>query len=366
MTIDTYRAEVIGSLLHPAYLIDARKRWKDGSLATRDYKRLEDQAAAEAIDLQTECGVDVVTDGEVRRGFFAGTFTEAIDGLSAAPAWEMSWTGDDDSVRFTLPFAVTEKLHRRRSLAAEEFTYSRGRTDKPLKVTLPSPFMMIYWWSTEQSPAAYPDPRDLFLDAARIVREEIDELIELGCTYVQIDAPEIAIIGVDEAYRQNFVDLTQLPADRILDQAADVLNEIVAGVPIAAALHLCRGNNSGRWTAAGSYDHIARRVLSRLTNFDKILLEYDDERSGTFEALRRLPQDKQLVLGLISTKRNVVEDRQATIDRIHEAASHYPLAQLAVSTQCGFASNETGNPIEVDVQRRKLQLVANVAHEVWG
>ena len=157
--------------------------------------------------------------------------------------------------------------------------------------------MMIYWWSKERSPAAYPDPWDLFLDAARIVREELDELIELGCTYVQIDAPEIAIIGVDAAYRQNFVDLTGLPADRILDEAADVLNEIVAQVPIATALHLCRGNNSGRWTAAGSYDEIAERVLARLTNFDKILLEYDDHRSGSFEALRRLPRTSSSSLG---------------------------------------------------------------------
>ena len=120
MSVDSYRAEVIGSLLHPEYLIEARRRWQEGALATSDYKHLEDQAAAEAIELQTECGTDVVTDGEVRRGFFAGTFTEAIDGLSSAPAWEMSWTGDDDNVHFTLPFAVTDKIRRRRSLAAEE------------------------------------------------------------------------------------------------------------------------------------------------------------------------------------------------------------------------------------------------------
>lgn len=365
MAHPTPRAEVIGSLLHPEELQSARQRWLAGALPTDAFKRAEDAAVDEALALQQDVGVDVVSDGEMRRMFFAATFSQAIDGLSESPSWEMHWVGDSDDVTFTLPFAVTDTLRRRRSLAAEEFTYLRGRTEKRIKATLPSPFMMLYWWSRETSPQAYPDPWEMFLDAAAIVREELLELRELGCTYVQIDAPELAIIGVDETYRQQFVDVTGLPAERILDEAAEVLDAMVADCGMTTAIHLCRGNNSGRWTAEGSYDRIVARVLGRLTAFDTVLLEYDDERAGGFDALAALTPDKTVVLGLVSTKRDAVEDRATLVGRVRDASRFYPLERLALSTQCGFASNEAGNPVSAENQRRKLALVADVAHEIW-
>lgn len=367
MTTDqTPRAEIIGSLLHPQELQAARKELLAGRLSPSDFKVIEDRAVDEALQLQKDAGVDVVSDGEMRRMFFAATFSQGIEGLSETPSWEMHWMGDNDEVEFTLPFAVTGKLRRRRSLAAEEFSYLRGRADVPVKVTLPSPFMMLYWWSRGSSPEAYPDPWDMFLDAASIVREELLELKELGCTYVQIDAPEIAIIGVDEAYREQFVSLTGLPAERILDEAADVLDGMVADSGMNIGIHLCRGNNSGRWTASGSYDRIVGRVLGRLSNFDTILLEYDDDRAGSFEVLGDLTPDKTLVLGLVSTKREDLESADELKARIEEASRFYPLERLAISTQCGFASNEAGNPVSAAVQRQKLELVAQVGHEVWN
>lgn len=363
-----FRAETVGSLLRPDELKQARLRWMEQRTPTPEYKRIEDRAVDAAIALQEELGLDVVTDGEQRRLLFMGSLTEAIGGLTPNPAWENEWHTAEGSSSFAAPVSVTARIHRVRSLAAEEFTYARARTTKPVKVTLPSPLMMAYLWSPEHSPAVYPDPFELFSDTIEVLRQEIRELVALGCPYVQIDAPELAVIGTDERYRDRFAELSGLPVERMLAEAADLLNGVVEGIdgPVFG-MHICRGNNEGRWMASGGYDRLVHEVLHRADAYDVFLLEYDDpSREGGFEPLAELPRDKVVVLGLLSSKDPELEAGEAVRSRIQAAARHYPLEQLALSTQCGFASTLAGNPIDEVTQTEKLRAVVDIARDVWG
>lgn len=361
-----FRAETIGSLLRPARLQEARNAWMKGSVPTHEFKRIEDGAVNDAIALQERVGLHVVTDGEMRRLIFTGTLTEAIDGLSSIPSPTWRWHGEkpEDEVDFQAPICVTGKIRRRRSLATEEFAYARGKTNKVIKMTLPSPLMLALFWSPEHSTAAYSDPFALFADAVDILRQEIHELAELGCRYIQIDAPEIATL-VDASQRQGTYAARGVSPERMLGEGVDMLNALVDAPGVTFGLHFCKGNNAGHWMSRGGYDTISQQVFRRATKYDTFLLEYDDQRSGSFEALRDIPQDKIVVLGLISTKRNALESADALVARIDDASRFFPREQLALSTQCGFASVFRGNPVTEAAQEAKLRLVVDVAHRVW-
>lgn len=366
-----YRAEVIGSLLRPAYLKEARKAREAGSLTAREFKRVEDRAVDEAVALQERSGVDVVTDGEMRRTHFIAPLTDVISGVKSIPAFTRVWKRPHEQgekaerTEIQVQCAVVERIRRQRSLTNEEFTYARSRATKPLKVTLPSPLMMTLRWSPEFSRDAYPDPFDLFADAAVIIRQEAQELAALGCEYIQIDAPELGMLCDAERRRQDFADRGMDP-DRLLTEGIDLINS-VADVPgVHFGLHLCRGNNRGYYVGEGGYESIAKQVFKRAGNFDRWLLEYDDWRSGSFEPLREVPTDRGVVLGLISTKRIELEPRDALLKRIEEAGRYFPREQLALSTQCGFGTVWEGNPIPDEIQESKLSLVAEIAHRAWA
>ncbi len=366
-----YRAEVIGSLLRPAYLKEARKAREAGSLTAREFKRVEDRAVDEAVALQERSGVDVVTDGEMRRTHFIAPLTDVISGVKSIPAFTRVWKRPHEQgekaerTEIQVQYAVVERIRRQRSLTNEEFTYARSRATKPLKVTLPSPLMMTLRWSPEFSRDAYPDPFDLFADAAVIIRQEAQELAALGCEYIQIDAPELGMLCDAERRRQDFADRGMDP-DRLLTEGIDLINS-VADVPgVHFGLHLCRGNNRGYYVGEGGYESIAKQVFKRAGNFDRWLLEYDDWRSGSFEPLREVPTDRGVVLGLISTKRIELEPRDALLKRIEEAGRYFPREQLALSTQCGFGTVWEGNPIPDEIQESKLSLVAEIAHRAWA
>jgi len=260
---------------------------------------------------------------------------------------------------------VTDKSLRRRSLATEEFAYARGKAKKMLKLTLPSPMMLALLWSPEHSTVAYSDPFALFADAVDILRQEVHELAALGCRYIQIDAPELATL-VDTTQRQATYVTRGVSPERMLGEGIDMLNALVDAPGVTFGLHLCKGNNAGHWMSEGSYDVISKQVFQRATKYDIILLEYDDHRSGSFEALRDVPQDKIVVLGLVSTKKTSVESPDELAVRIADASRYFPREQLALSTQCGFASVFKGNPVTEAIQEQKLQLVVNVAKQVWG
>jgi 5-methyltetrahydropteroyltriglutamate--homocysteine methyltransferase len=359
------RAEPVGSLLRSAELLEARREHEEGKLAAADFKRIEDAEVDQAVTLQEDAGLDVVTDGEQRRSHFAGPLSDVVDGLGEIPADRIDWHGSApaDEMEYTHQRAVTGKLRRGRSLAQEEFVYLRTSAMLPVKITLPSPLMMQTFWSQEHSTAAYRNPFDMFADAAELLSAEIAELAALGCEYVQIDAPELATL-VDGSVRAGFA-ARGIDPDRLLGDGVDMLNDMARAPGVRYALHLCRGNRDGHWMAAGGYASISKCVFRRLTHFDTFFLEYDDERSGGFEPLADLPKDRFVFLGLVSTKRPALEDPGLLLTRIDQAARYYPRDQLGLSPQCGFSSAIGTYPLDAAQQESKLRLVADVARRAW-
>jgi 5-methyltetrahydropteroyltriglutamate--homocysteine methyltransferase len=359
----TIRSDVVGSLLRPAYLLEARAALESGRLSPGEFKRLEDRAVDEAVALQEAAGLEVVTDGEMRRYAFFGHLIEALDGFDRLGGWAIPFRSEGgEELVFKRP-VVVEKLRWRRSMCAEEFSYLRARTTRPAKVTLVSTQQAAAYYEPEKSKGAYPS-RDAYLaDIVDFTRREVGELIRLGCTYVQIDAPQYAALldpALREGYRQRGSD-----PDRLIDACVEMDNAVIAGYPaITFGLHICRGNNQSMFYASGGYGPIAR-VFTR-SRFQRFLLEYDDERSGGFEPLRAVPEDRLAVLGLVTTKKPRLESVDELRRRLAEAATFIPLERLALSPQCGFASTLAGNRISPQDQRMKLARVAETARLVWG
>jgi 5-methyltetrahydropteroyltriglutamate--homocysteine methyltransferase len=360
-----YRADVVGSLLRPRYLSDARAAFEAGQLGAADFKRIEDRAVDQAIALQEGAGVDVVTDGEMRRFTFFDQLITAVEGLSEVPAKPVPFhSADGNDINFESPESVTGKLRRKQMLTPPEFAYARARASKPLKVTLPSPLMTYAMYTPEHSGDAYPDAFDMFHDAADLIREEARVLALQGCQYIQIDAPDLCEM-VDPVMREHWASLGIEP-DRVLSEGVELINSVADADGVYFTLHLCRGNYQSRWIAGGGYESISKQVFAQAPNFDGFVLEYDDPRAGTFEALADLPDDKVAVLGLVSTKTNDLESLDDLVGRVGEAARFHPKNALAVSTQCGFASVAMGNEITDRTQEEKLRLVAALARRVWG
>jgi methionine synthase II (cobalamin-independent) len=360
-----YRAEVIGSLLRPAYLKQARLDFAADRLSLPQFKAIEDQAVDEAIALQERAGVNIVTDGEMRRSGSVAPLSDYVEGFEAVAFDTRRWHMPNGGLtELPVPLTVTGKLRRLRSLAAEEFTYARARTKRAIKATLPSPLTLALRWSPEFSAAAYPDPFTLFADAVDILRDEVRELASLGCTYIQIDAPEIAML-VDSETRRHVYEKHGISPDRMLGEGIDMLNAVADAPEVTFAMHLCRGNNAGHWMSSGGYEAISKQLFKRADAYQIFLLEYDCERAGTFAPLADVPDDKIVVLGLVSTKRDEIESADELAHRVEAAAAYFPRDQMALSTQCGFASDAAGNPITEETERAKLELVADTAHRLW-
>jgi 5-methyltetrahydropteroyltriglutamate--homocysteine methyltransferase len=358
------RSDVVGSLLRPDYLRDAQARLERGAMTPAAYKTIEDRAVDEAVAMQQDAGLGVVTDGEMRRYAFYGHLVEALEGFDKYAGWSITFRdGEGHEAALKRP-VVVEKLKWRRQMAVEEFTYLRGRTTVPAKVTLLSAQQAAAYYDPDKSRAAYAT-RDAYLaDLVDFTRREIAELQRLGCEYVQIDAPQYAAL-LDEKIREGYRQRGSDP-DALLAASVELDNAIVEGHPgVTFGIHICRGNHKSMFYASGGYDRIAEQVFGR-ARFDRFLLEYDDERSGTFEPLRHVPEDRVIVLGLVSSKTPRLESRDDLRARIDEAARIVPLDRLALSPQCGFASTHEGNRLTPEEQRLKLALVASTAKEVWG
>jgi 5-methyltetrahydropteroyltriglutamate--homocysteine methyltransferase len=278
----------------------------------------------------------------------------AFHGESSEKDWE-----------FQSQVSVVEKISRKRMMTLEEFAYARAVARRPVKAMLPSPLLMYISWSPEHSKDAYPDPFELFADAARLMREEAEELARIGCTYIQIDAPDLGSL-VDPENRE-LRESIGMPTERTLSEGIDLINS-VADVPgVTFGLHLCKGNYGGTWIASGGYEMLSETLFQRATNFDVFLLEYDDPRSGSFEPLAKIPDDKTVVLGLVSSKRPELETVDGLVKRVDEASRYIDKERLAISPQCGFASVVIGaNPITEEIQEAKLKLVGDTADRVWG
>jgi 5-methyltetrahydropteroyltriglutamate--homocysteine methyltransferase len=358
------RSDVVGSLLRPEYLTQARKQREAGQLDAAGFKKIEDRAVDEAIALQEGAGLDVVTDGEQRRYAFYGHLVEALEGFDRLGGWAIPFHDEAGHELIQPRPVVVDRLRWRRSMCGEEYTYLRARTGHAAKVTLLSTQQAAAYYDPSRSAGDYAT-RDAYLaDLVDITRREIEELVRLGCTYVQIDAPQYAALldpKMREGYRQRGSDV-----DEMIDRTIELDNAVIAGFPgVTFGLHVCRGNNQSMFYASGGYDPIAERVF-RKTTYDRFLLEYDDARSGTFEPLRFVPEDRVVVLGLVTTKKPRVETPAELTERIHEAARIVPLERLALSPQCGFASTWEGNRITAEQQAAKLRVVAETAREVWS
>ncbi|HSB67973.1 MAG TPA: cobalamin-independent methionine synthase II family protein [Candidatus Methylomirabilis sp.] len=363
MGTTAFHSDVVGSLLRPEYLKEARQRWEAGGLGAAEFKRVEDRAVDEAVRLQEEAGLDVVTDGEMRRYAFFGHLIEALDGFDKLGGWAIPFHDEQGGELVFQRPVVVEKLRWRRSMCGEEFAYLRARSARPTKVTLISTQQAAAYYDPEKSKGAYPT-RDAYLaDVVDFTRREVEELVRLGCSYIQIDAPQYAALldpALREGYRQRGSD-----PDRLIDACIEMDNAVIGKRPdVTFGLHICRGNNQSMFYASGGYEPIAR-VFGR-SRFQRFLLEYDDLRSGGFEPLRAMPDDRVVVLGLVTTKKPRLESVDELRRRIQEASKFVPLERLALSPQCGFASTLAGNRISPEDQRRKLHRVAETSRLVWG
>ncbi|HET7479093.1 MAG TPA: cobalamin-independent methionine synthase II family protein [Rubrobacteraceae bacterium] len=367
----TAHADIVGSLLRPPELLEARELYAAGGMSAADFKAVEDRAVDWALGLQERAGMPVVTDGEMRRESFQSQLVEAVEGFAGhtLDAWLWGeWHGDesvgDKTTERPAALGVVGKLRRRRHLSVEEFVYARARTDRTIKVTLPSPSMYANLWSPELSRDAYPT-LDLFLeDVAEILREEVEELARLGAEYIQLDAPHYPLL-LDPKTRE-FYERRGWDLDRWLERGIELDNHVIGEHPgVTFAFHLCRGNQGSRWLVSGSYEPLARRVFGGI-RAGRLMLEYDDERSGGFEPLAHVPEDKVAVLGLVTTKTPRRETPEELETRIREAAEYIPLERLALSPQCGFATSVIGNAVGVEDEERKLRVISETAGRVWG
>ena len=358
-----YHGEVVGSLLRPSYLADARKQLESDEMSAAAFKVVEDRAVNDALALQEAAGIDVITDGELRRYAFFGHLIDSLEGFDKFGGWAIPFRDEaGEELVFKRP-VVVEKLQWKRSMCAEEWVYLRSRTSRSGKVTMISAQQAAAYYDPAKSQAAYPT-RDAYLaDIVDFSRREVEELIRLGCTYIQIDAPQYAALldaQMREGYRQRGND-----PDKMIDACIEMDNAIIDGHPgVTFGIHICRGNNQSKFYASGDYEPISR-IFSQ-SHFQRFLLEYDDARSGGFEPLRHVPQDRYVVLGLVTTKKPRLETADELKQRIKEAAQYFPLERLALSPQCGFASTMEGNHLTLEEQRQKLELVASVARQVWG
>jgi 5-methyltetrahydropteroyltriglutamate--homocysteine methyltransferase len=365
------RADVVGSLLRPPELLEARRRFAEGRISAAEFKGVEDRAVDWAIALQERAGLPVVTDGEMRRESFQSQMVEAVEGFGEHTIdaylwgeWHGEGTVGDRRIERPATLGVVGKLRRKRHLSVEEFVYARARTDRTIKVTLPSPSLYANFWSPELSKDAYPT-LDAFLEAvAEILREEVEELVRLGAVYIQLDAPHYPLL-LEERTRA-FYEARGWDIDRWLSRGIELDNHVMGGHPgVTFAFHLCRGNQGSRWLVSGSYEPLARRIFGGI-GAERLMLEYDDERSGGFEPLVHVPDHKVAVLGLVTTKTSRRESPEELEARILEASRFVPLERLAVSPQCGFATSVIGNSISVEDEEHKLRAIVETTERIWG
>ena len=374
------RTDVVGSLLRPAAVREARVALDDGKLTPEALRAIEDDAVRDAVWLQEDIGLDVVTDGEMRRLNFQDSFGAAVAGYdterSTLKVYEQRIEGAAPGQRWDIPTmgdAGTAVAHRRptrtrltlqHNVPLDEYLFVREVAVKPAKVSLIGPDRISQRFAYESSTSVYRDMGAFLADVVAIERQIVTSLVDAGCRYVHIDAPGFTAY-VDEP------SLLQMRArgedpERNLDRSLKAEAAVIADYPgIVFGIHLCRGNQRSMWHRDGTYDAIAERLFNVLPH-QQFLLEYDSPRAGSFEPLRFVPKGRVVVLGLVSSKVAELESVDELKRRIDEASRFLPIEQLAISPQCGFASDVVGNLLSADDQKRKLERVVEVARQVWG
>ena len=387
------RADHVGSLLRPSEVLDARRAGAGGppsggppadsaagkheieaghdviEAGAEALRTIEDRHVFRVLTRQRELGLDVLTDGELRRRHFMSDFTDAVDGFDVDDAVAMPWKAStaSDVPHGSVAGVVVRRLRRLRRLTAHEVPYLKAHSPGTFKVTLPSATLFpAIAYKPGITDKAYPSRSALLWDIVAVIKDEVRSLVADGVPYIQIDAPRYAFY-VDLKWREYVRTELATEPEAALDEAIQADNACLEGIRrpgLTVAIHLCRGNRRGHWFAEGGYEPIAEKLFGTL-NVDRFLLEYDDERSGTFEPLRFVPRGKTVVLGLVSSKRPALESPRELIRRIEDAARYVPLDDLALSPQCGFGTTMEGSPLTEEEQWAKLRLVADTAREVW-
>ena len=366
----TVRADVVGSLLRPTELLEARRDVVSGAISSEEFKAIEDGAVNRAIALQEAVGLEVVTDGEQRRLSFQSQMAEAVEGFGE---WNLDaflwgdWKGDprigDQRTRRPRSLGVVSKLERKRWLSVGEFVYLKRRTTRIPKVTLPSPSLFSNFWSMQKSSNAYATLEAFLADVTDILKDEVAELVRCGATYIQLDAPHYPLL-LDSRLRQ-FYESRGWTSEKWLQAGIEMDNAVIGSHPgVTFGFHLCRGNQGSRWLVEGGYDLIAKPIFKRI-GAQRFLLEYDGPRSGSFEPLKEVPEDKTVVLGLVTTKSPLRETVKDLTDRIREASRFVPRERLSISPQCGFGTSIIGNALSFEDQKRKLETLAATARVFW-
>jgi 5-methyltetrahydropteroyltriglutamate--homocysteine methyltransferase len=366
-TTPPYRADHVGSFLRPKPLLDAREQAQAGAISRAELRKVEDAAIRDIVKFQEDLGLQGVTDGEFRRTYFHVDFLESLDGVETRGGITARFHGKAGEVSFAQPVMhVTGKVRHARPIQLADFEFLKSVTKRVPKVTIPSPTMLHFRGGRAAiSEEAYPDLEAFYDDVAAAYREELQQLGNAGCRYVQLDDTNLAYL-CDPKLRAGAQSRGDDP-DELPRRYARLINAAIAGRPrdMTVCVHLCRGNFRSAWVAEGGYEPVAEALFRDLA-VDGYFLEYDDARSGDFSPLRFVPKGKIVVLGLVTTKVGSLESKDDLKRRIEEASRHVPLDQLALSPQCGFSSTVHGNEIMRESQAAKLRLVVETAQEVWG
>jgi 5-methyltetrahydropteroyltriglutamate--homocysteine methyltransferase len=376
-----YRAEHVGSLLRPPEVLDAQAAYAEKRMPLDELRRIEDAAILKALDLQKQAGIQVFSDGEYRRGNWAGDFPDAMDGyVEGPPPIPFEWRMPDGTERAPQEImrdiravpgqgnrVIGERLRQRHRLTAHESAFLKQHAPGPYKVTMPAAsYVTARGYKPGITDKAYANRGEVLQDVVKIVQTEIKALVDEGVPYIQLDNPHYPDYIPSsrlEQWRAIGIDPEKAIEDDLAADAACF--EGVDPNQVVRATHICRGNGRSAWHTEGGYERIAERVFN-MKNVDVFLLEYDTDRAGGFEPLRFMPKDRTVVLGLVTTKVGELEEKDDLLRRIEEASAYVPIENLAVSPQCGFASMAQGNLLSWDDQRRKLELVAETARTVWG
>ena len=361
-----YKADHVGSFLRPPALLEARQN----GTSAEHIREIEDREIARVLAKQQELGFSIFTDGEFRRRNFMSDFTDAVEGFDLGDAVARDWnaTQAKNASVSSVTGIVTSKLRQVRPLTGHELSFMKSHSPGAIKMTLPSATQFpAISYKNGVSDKAYPNHSALLWDIVEIMKTEMARLSAEGVRYIQIDAPRYSYF-MDPKWRDWIRTEFKSDPDDLLDESLRADNacfDAARRPGVILAIHLCRGNNRSHWYAQGGYDAIAEKLFGALA-VDRFLLEYDDDRSGTFHPLRFVPRGKTVVLGLVSSKRPQLENSDHLIQRVKEASRYVPLANLAVSPQCGFASTMEGNLLTEDEQWAKLRLVSETAHAIWG
>lgn len=361
-----FRADHVGSFQRPAELAAAARQFRQGAIDGAAFREVQDRCIRAIVAFQEGLGLQSVTDGEFRRRGWSAGFIDAVEGFGLKEG-TLGFRDESGEVGIAMSPYAKAKLKRKGTIVCGDFEFLKSVTSRTAKVTMPSPPVMHYFLGPESAdPDVYPDIEAYYADLVRIYQEEIADLAAAGCTYLQLDETALPC-NCDDHARADAMARGEDP-DVLTRRYIDLVNDAIAGRPdtMTVTMHMCRGNLKGAWMAEGGYEPIAEAVFND-TNVDAFFLEYDTPRAGDFEPLRHVAKDKMVVLGLVSTKTPELETKDELKRRIDEAAKFMDLDRLCLSPQCGFGSAPgSGQTITHDDERRKLELIIEVALDVWG